>query len=69
MALTSEEIMFKKCLTLILTILVINLSLSAVAFADTKVEKEAKFAAKVKANITRLGVGIDAKIQVIKWLC
>lgn len=56
--------MFKKYLTLILTVLVINLSLCSVAFADTKVEKEAKFAAKVKANVTKLGTGTEAKIQV-----
>jgi hypothetical protein len=56
--------MFKKYLTLILTILVINLSLSSVAFADTKIEKEAKFAQKVKSEITKLGTGTEAKIQV-----
>ena len=56
--------MLKKYLTLILTILVINLSFSAVAFADTKVEKEAKFAEKVKANVTKLGTGKDAKVEV-----
>ncbi len=56
--------MFKKYLTLILTVLVINLSLSSVAFADTKVEKEAKFADKVKVNIIKLGTGTDAKVQV-----
>ena len=57
--------MLKKYLTLVLTILVINLSLSAAAFAaDSKEEKAAKFAAKVKAGITKLGTGKDAKVQV-----
>lgn len=56
--------MFKKYVTLVITILVFTLSLSSVAFAETKAEKEAKFAAKVKANVTKLGAGKDAKIQV-----
>ena len=56
--------MFKKYLTLILTILVINLSFSTVAFAETKAEKEAKFAQKVKTEVTKLGVGTEAKIEV-----
>ncbi len=56
--------MFKKYLTLIVTILLINLSLSATAFAETKEEKEAKFAEKVKINITKLGTGKEAKVQV-----
>lgn len=56
--------MFKKYLTLILTILVLNLSFSAVAFADTKIEKEAKFVEKVKTNIAKLGTGTQAKVEV-----
>jgi hypothetical protein len=56
--------MFRKYLTLILAVLVINLSLSSVALAETKEEKEAKFAQKVKAKIIKLGTGKDAKIQV-----
>ena len=56
--------MCKKYLTLILTILVINLSLSSVAFAVTKEEKEAKFAEKVKTNVAKLGTGKDARIEV-----
>ena len=64
MELMIEEIMFKKYLTLILTILVLNLSLNAVAFADTKIEKEAKFAKKVKINIAKLGTGKESKVEV-----
>ena len=56
--------MFKKYLTLILTVLVLNLFLCASVFAETKAEKEAKFAAKVKAQVTELGTGKDARIEV-----
>ncbi|HRH40083.1 MAG TPA: hypothetical protein PKY82_00460 [Pyrinomonadaceae bacterium] len=56
--------MYRKYLTLILTVLVINLSLSATIFAETKAEKEAKFAEKIKINVTKLGIGTDAKVQV-----
>ncbi|MGI8495433.1 MAG: hypothetical protein ACR2L1_09000 [Pyrinomonadaceae bacterium] len=56
--------MLKKYLTLFLAILIINLSLGASVFAGTKGEKEAEFAAKVKANITKLGTGKDAKVEV-----
>lgn len=56
--------MFKKYLTLILTILVINLSLGATAFAETKEEKTNKFAEKVKTNIAKLGTGRDAQVEV-----
>lgn len=56
--------MFKKYLTLILAILIINLSFSATAFADTKVDKEARFAAKVKNEIAKLGTGTGARIEV-----
>lgn len=56
--------MFRKYLTIMITILVINVSLGSIAFANTKEENEAKFAEKVKVNITKLGTGTDAKVQV-----
>ena len=56
--------MFKKYLAVILAVLVINLSLSAVAFGETKEGKEGKFAEKVKANVTKLGTGKDARVEV-----
>src|SRR5438445_11039342 len=56
--------MFRKYLTLGLTLLIFNLSLSAVAFGETKEEKEAKFVDKVKASVAKLGTGRDAKIEV-----
>ena len=56
--------MLKKYLVLVFTVLVINLSLSVSVFAETKAEKEAKFADKVKTNITKLGTGKDARVEV-----
>lgn len=56
--------MFKKYFVLSLTVLIINLFLGASVFAETKGEKEAKFAEKVKANIIKLGKGKDARIEV-----
>jgi small nuclear ribonucleoprotein (snRNP)-like protein len=56
--------MFKKYLTLILAVLVLNLSLSATAFAGTKEDKIAKSAEKVKANIAKIGIGKDARVEV-----
>jgi small nuclear ribonucleoprotein (snRNP)-like protein len=43
------------------TVLVFNLFLGTSAFANTK---EDKFAAKVKTNITKLGTGQDARVEV-----
>lgn len=56
--------MFKKYLILGLTVLVINLSLGGSVFAETRAERDAKFAEKVKTNITKLGTGKDAQIEV-----
>ncbi len=46
------------------TVLVFNLFLSTSIFANTKAEKEAKFASKVKSEISKLGTGKDARIEV-----
>lgn len=56
--------MFKKYLTLIIAVLVINLSLGTSVFANTKEGKQTKFAGKVKANVARLGTGKDAQVSV-----
>lgn len=56
--------MFKKYLTLILPVLVLNLFLCASVFAETKEEKAAKLSEKVKADITKLGTGTDARVEV-----
>lgn len=57
--------MFKKYLTLILTILVINLSLCNSVFAATGAEEKAvKLAARVKASVAELGAGKDSRVEV-----
>jgi hypothetical protein len=56
--------MFKKYLSLALVILVINLAFGATAFAGAKADKEAKFAAKVKNELVKLGTGTDARVEV-----
>lgn len=56
--------MFKKYLTLFLSILIINLSLGASVFAGTKGNKTAENAEKVKTRILKLGTGTDARIEV-----
>jgi len=56
--------MFKKYLTTILAVMVLNLAFGATAFATTEGEKEAKFAEKVKTNVTKLGTGKDARVEV-----
>lgn len=55
--------MIKNILSMLLIVLVMNLGV-VTAFAETKAEKEAKFAEKVKANVIKLGTGTEAKIQV-----
>ena len=56
--------MFKKFLSLTLMFLVVNLSLSALVFAQTNVEKEAKFVAKVKSELAKFGIGRTAIVNV-----
>ena len=56
--------MFKKYLVLGFAVLVINLFLNISVSAETKAEKDAKFADKVKTNITKLGAGKDARVEV-----
>src|SRR4051812_24318295 len=58
------ESMFKKYLTTVLAVLVLNLAFGATAFAGTDGEKEAKFAEKVKADVAKLGTGKDARVEV-----
>ena len=53
--------MLKKILSILLIGLVMNLAV-VTTFAQTKKEKEV--ADKVKSEITKLGVGTDAKVQV-----
>lgn len=57
--------MFRKNLSLFLIgSLLLSLFAAPSAFAKTKQEKEAAFAAKVKARVAKLGAGKDRKIYV-----
>lgn len=55
--------MLKKIISVLLIGLVMNLAVVG-AFAETKEEKEAKSAEKVKTQVAKLGTGKDARIQV-----
>lgn len=56
--------MFKKTLSMMLVVLLINLVGATSIYADTKAEKEAQFAAKVKEGIAKLGTGESALVKV-----
>ena len=55
--------MLKKLMSMSLIVLVMNLAVASV-FAETNEEKEAKFTEKVRAQVTKLGIGKDARIDV-----
>lgn len=55
--------MYKKLLTVILAVLLLNLLSVTPAVAGTRLE-ELKFAEKVKEEIVKLGTGPDAQIEV-----
>ena len=56
--------MIRKALGFALATLVLNLVCFAPAAAGTKAGGEAKFAAKVKREIARLGTGPEARVEV-----
>ena len=57
--------MFRKNLSLILIgSLIFSLTFAPSALAKTKAEKEAAFAAQVKAGIAQLGTGPDTRVEV-----
>ena len=56
--------MFRKLVTLLLMAFVINLTGVRVAYADSREEKQARFAEKVKANVLKLGTGESARVKV-----
>ena len=56
--------MFKKFLTLILVGLLINTTAVSFVYADTKSDKEVRFAEKVKKGIAKLGTGASALVEV-----
>jgi hypothetical protein len=56
--------MFRKLMTLVLVALVINLAGVRLAHAESKEEKQARFAEKVKANVLKLGTGESSRVKV-----
>jgi hypothetical protein len=55
--------MFKKICSVILTALLMQAAIVP-AFAATKAEKEAKRVAKVRAELSKLGTGKDARVKL-----
>ena len=56
--------MFKKLFSLALVALLINLAGVRLAYADSKEEKQARFAEKVKASVLKLGTGEETRVKV-----
>jgi hypothetical protein len=56
--------MFKKLLSLTLVALLVNVTCARLVYADSKEEKQARFAEKVKANVLKLGTGEAARVKV-----
>jgi hypothetical protein len=56
--------MFRKLMTLLLVALVVNLAGARLAYADSKEEKQARYAEKIKANVLKLGTGESARVKV-----
>ena len=56
--------MFRKLVTLLLVALVINLGGVRLAYANSKGERHAVFAEKIKANVLKLGIGESARVKV-----
>lgn len=57
--------MFKRNLALsLIGALIFSVSAAPITFANSKAEKDAQLAAKVKAGIAKLGTGPDAKLTV-----
>lgn len=56
--------MFKKLVTLLLVALVMNLAGVRLAYADSKEEKQARYAEKIKTNVLKLGTGESTRVKV-----
>ena len=56
--------MFRKFVALLLVAFVMNLAGARLAYADSKEEKQARFAEKVKANVLKLGTGESTRVKV-----
>jgi hypothetical protein len=64
LTLSQEKHMFKRIFSLVLAALALNLACAAVSAASTKAEREARFAAQVRAEIAKLGTGPAARVEV-----
>lgn len=56
--------MFKKLLSLFLVALLINLAGVTPAYAESKEEKQARVAEKVKASVLKFGTGEAARVKI-----
>ena len=56
--------MFRKLTTLLLVALIINLAGVRLAYAESKEEKQARYADKIKANVLKLGTGESTRVKV-----
>src|SRR5919109_2859611 len=56
--------MFKRILSLLLITLIITWAGSQTAYAESKAEKQARFVEKVKAGISKLGVGEQSRVEI-----
>jgi hypothetical protein len=56
--------MFRKLVALLLVALVMNLAGVKLAYANSKEEKESRFADKIKANVLKLGTGESTRVKV-----
>ena len=56
--------MFRKLFTVLLIASVINLAGARLAYAESKEEKHARFAEKIKANVLKLGTGESTRVKV-----
>jgi len=56
--------MFRKLFTLFLMAFVINLAGARLVFAESKEDKQARYAEKIKANVLKLGTGESTRVKV-----
>ena len=56
--------MFRKLVTVLLVALVINVTGVRLVYAESKEEKQARFAEKIKANVLKLGTGESTRVKV-----
>jgi hypothetical protein len=56
--------MYKKLFCLALVALIINLSGVRLTYAESKEEKQVRYAEKVKTNVLKLGTGESARVKV-----